>query len=165
MGLESEQTVRRMVLPLFSRAVLMGALLGAFVSAGMAGFSAIQAALYPEQFGLWGMSGGQIFFVAIIGFLVGGLAGLVTGVGTVAALWVEAAHSSSAIAPRSLTAGLGAGLMTVIYAFIVLYVIGTKGVALATIGVGLATVSGVVAASHTRRLVRRYQSTLKDGVP
>lgn len=159
MGLEAAQTVKTIVLPLFIRAVFTGALLGAFVSAGLSGFSTLQAALDPEQFGLWGMNGGQIFFMAILGLLVGALAGLATCAGTIAALWVEAAQSSSVTVPRALTAGLGAGAVTVIYSVTVFSVLGTTGLALVGIGFGIATFSGVLAAFHTRQLVRRYQST------
>ena len=148
-----------MVLPLMIRAILSGAVLGASVSAGISGFSTLQAALYPEQFGLWGMSGGQIFFMAILGLLVGALAGLATGAGTVAALWVEAARSSAATVPRALTAGLGASAATVIYTLIVFHALGATGLALGAIGFGIATVAGVVAAFHTRLLVRHSQST------
>jgi hypothetical protein len=159
MGLEAVRKVKAMVLRLLIRAVVSGAILGASLSAGISGFSALQAALDPEQFGLWGMSGGQIFFLAILGLLVGALAGLATGAGTVAALWVEAAQSSSATVPRALTAGLGAGAVTVIYSVIVFQALGASGLALAAIGFGIATVAGVVAAFHTRLLVRHSHST------
>ena len=159
MGLDAVQTVKTMVLPLLIRAVLTGAILGASVSAGISGFSTLQAALYPEQFGLWGMSGGRIFFMAILGLLVGALAGLATWAGTVAALWVEAAQSSSFTVPRALTAGLGAGAVTLIYSVIAFHALGTSGLALVVIGTGIATVAGVVAAFHTRLLVRHSQST------
>ena len=165
MGLEAVQTVKIIVLPLVIRAVFTGALLGAFVSAGISGFSTLQAALYPEQFGLWGLNGGQIFFMAILGLLVGVLAALATCAGTIAALWVEAAQSSSVAVPRELTAGLGAGAVTVIYSVIVFSVLGTTGLALVGIGFGIATVSGALAAFHTRLLVRRYQSAGQTQLP
>ncbi|WP_307035491.1 hypothetical protein [Arthrobacter sp. B3I4] len=79
-----------MALPLLVRAVLTGALLGATVGAGISAFSTIQAVLYPEQFGLWGMNGGQIFFMSLLGLVVGSAAGLATGAGSVVALWIDA---------------------------------------------------------------------------
>lgn len=85
MGLVAVQTLKKIVLPLFIRAVFTGALLGASVSAGISGFSTIQAALHPGQFGLWGMNGAQIFFMAILGLIIGAFAGLATCAGTLAA--------------------------------------------------------------------------------
>lgn len=156
MGLEAVQTVKTMLLPLVVRAVTTGALLGAFVSAGISGFSTLQAALYPDQFGPWGMNAGQIFFMAILGLPFGALAGLAAFAGTMAALWVEAGQSSSVTVPRARTAGLGAGAVTVMYSVVVLSAFGTTGLPLVGIGLGIACVSGMLAAFHTRRLVRRY---------
>ena len=61
MGQAAERNVKTVALPLLVRAVSTGALLGTLISAGTSLFSTVQAALYPEQFGLWGMNGGQIF--------------------------------------------------------------------------------------------------------
>lgn len=145
--------------PLFVRAVFTGALLGACISAGVSGFSTVQAALYPERFGLWGMNGGQILFMALIGLSVGTIAGLAACAGSVAALWIEATTSSSDILPRALAAGLGAGAMTAFYTVTAFHVLGATGWALAGIGAGLAAVSGLLAGFHTRRLACRHHST------
>ncbi|MCQ9163976.1 hypothetical protein [Arthrobacter sp. STN4] len=146
-------------MPLLAGAVFAGALLGACVSAGVSVFSSIQAALYPEQFGLWGMNGGQIFFMTMLGLVVGAVAGLATGAGSVVALGIDASTSSSGVLPRALTAGLGAAVVTAIYTVIAFHVLGASGLALAGLGAGFATISGLLAAFHTRRLIRRNHST------
>ena len=48
--------------------------------------------------------------------------------------------------------------MTVVYTVVVFYVLGTTGLALVGIGAGVATVAGLLAAFHTRRLLRRHPS-------
>lgn len=158
MGLAAVRNVKTAALPLFVRAIFTGGLLGACTSAGISGFSIAQAALYPEQFGPWGMNSGQFLFMAVLGLMVGAVAGLTTCAGSVAALWVEAAASSSDILPRTLTAGLGAGVMTGVYTVIVFQVLGAAGLALAGFGAGFAAASGLLAAFFTRRLVRRYST-------
>lgn len=159
MGPVAVRNVKTVALPLLVRAVSTGALLGACISGGISGISTVQALLYPEQFGSWGMNGGQIFFMAMLGLTVGAIAGLATGAGSVAALWIEATTSSSVMLPRALTAGLGAAAVTVVYTVIASYVLGSTGLALAGVGAGLSTIAGLLAAFHTRRLVRRYHST------
>lgn len=153
------RNVKTIALPLLVRAVSTGALLGTCVSAGISAISIIQAVLYPEQFGLWGMNGGQIFFMAMLGLAVGAVAGLVTGVGSVAALWIDASMSLSVAMPRALTAGLGAAAVTAVYTVIAFRALGATGWALAGFGAGFAAVSGLLAAFHTRRLIRRHHST------
>lgn len=162
MGSVAVQAVKKMVPPLFVRAVVTGALFGAVVSVGLSVFSTIQAALYPEQFGLFGLNAGQILFMAILGLFIGAIAGLATCTGAVAALWFEATESS-VVVPRTLTAGIGAGAMTVIYTVVVLHVLGATGLGLVGIGVGFATVSGLLAALHTQRLIRRSQVSSPGG--
>ncbi len=49
--------------------------------------------------------------------------------------------------------------MTFVYTLIVFYVLGTTGLALVGIGIGFAAVSGLLAASYTRLLIRRDHST------
>lgn len=159
MGPAAVRNVKTVASPLLVRAVFTGALLGACISAGISAFSTIQAVLYPEQFGLWGMNGGQIFFMAILGLVVGAVAGLATGAGSVAALWIDASTSLSVVLPRALTAGLGAAAVTAVYTVIAFHISGATGWALAGFGAGFATVSGLLAAFHTRRLIRRYHST------
>jgi hypothetical protein len=159
MGPAAVRNVKTVALPLLVRAVFTGALLGGFISAGISSFSAVQAALYPEQFGLWGMNGGQIFFMTMLGLVVGAVAGLATGAGSVAALWIDASTSLSVVLPRALTAGLGAAAVTAVYTVIAFHALGATGLALAGFGAGFATVSGLLAAIHTRRLIRRYHST------
>ena len=156
MGPAAARNAKKVALPLLIRAIWSGALLGACVSAGISAFSTIQAVLYPEQFGQWGMNGGQIFFMAMVGLVVGAFAGLAAGAGSVAALWTEARTSLSVVHPRALTAGLGAAAVTAIYAVIAFQVLGATGLALAGFTVGFATVSGLVAAFHTKLLTRRY---------
>lgn len=160
MGPVAVRNVKTVALPLLIRAVSTGALLGACLSAGVTGFSAIQAALYPEQFGLWGWNGGQILFVTMIGFALGAVAGLATGAGSIAAIWGEATTSSSVVVPRAFTAGLGAGVTTFLYTAIVFYVFGTTGLAAVGIGAGIAAVAGLLAAFQTRRLVRAKRMAL-----
>lgn len=155
MGPVAEQNVKTVAAPLLVRAVRIGALLGACVSGGIAAFSAVQAALDPEQFGLWGMNGGQIFFMVMLGLAVGAVAGLATFAGSIAALWIDATASSAVVQPRALTAGLGAGAVTAVYTSTVLHALGTTGWALVGVGAGLATVSGLLAAFYTGRLCRR----------
>jgi hypothetical protein len=121
-------------------------------------FSTVQAALYPEQFGLWGMNGSQIFFIAILGLVIGAVAGLAAGAGSIAALWIAANTSISVVLPRALTAGLGAAAVTAVYTVIAFHALGATGWALAGFGAGFAAVSGLLAAFHTRRLIRRYHS-------
>lgn len=159
MGPAAVRNVKTVALPLLVRAVSTGALLGTFISAGTSVFSTVQAALYPEQFGLWGMNGGQIFFMAMLGLVVGAVAGLATGAGSVAALWIDANTSLSVVLPRALTAGLGAAAVTAVYTVIAFHALGATGWALAGFGAVFATVSGLLAAFHTRRLIRRYHST------
>lgn len=79
MGPAAVRNVKTVALPLLVRAVFTGALLGACISGGISAFSTVQAVLYPEQFGLWGMNVGQIFFMAMLGLVVGAVAGLATG--------------------------------------------------------------------------------------
>jgi hypothetical protein len=105
------------------------------------------------------MNGGQIFFMAILGLVVGAVAGLAAGAGSVAALWIDASNSLSVVLPRPLTAGLGAAAVTIVYTVIAFHLLGATGLALAGFGAGFATVSGLLAAFHTRRLIRRYHST------
>ena len=95
MGPAAVRNVRTVALPLLVRAVFTGALLGACISGGISAFSTVQAVLYPEQFGLWGMNGGQIFFMAMVGLVVGAVAGLAMGAGSAAALWIDATTSST----------------------------------------------------------------------
>lgn len=144
------RNVKTVALPLLVRAVFTGALLGACISGGISVSSTVQAALYPEQFGLWGMNGGQIFFMAVLGLVVGAVAGLAAGAGSVAALWIDASNSLSVVLPRPLTAGLGAAAVTIVYTVIAFYLLGATGLALAGFGAGFATVSGLLAAFHTR---------------
>lgn len=129
---------------------------GCVCQRGHLSVSTIQAVLYPEQFGQWGMNGGQIFFMAMVGLVVGAFAGLAAGAGSVAALWIEARTSLSVVQPRALTAGLGAAAVTAVYTVIAFHVLGATGPALAGFTVGFATVSGLVAAFHTRLLTRGY---------
>ena len=156
MGPAAVRNAKKVALPLLIRAVWSGALLGACVSAGISVFSTIQAVLYPEQFGLWGMNGGQIFFMAVVGLVVGSFAGLAAGAGSVAALWIEASPSLSVVQPRAPTAGLGAAAVTAAYTVIACHALGATGAALAGFTAGFASVSGLVAAFHTRLLTRRY---------
>ena len=158
MGPAAVRNVKTVAPPLLVRAVSTGALLGAFISAGTSVFSTVQAALYPAQFGLWGMNGGQIFFIAILGLVIGAVAGLAAGAGSVAALWIDANTSLSVVLPRALTAGFGAAAVTAVYTVIAFHALGATGLALAGFGAGFATVSGLLAAFHTRRLIRRYHS-------
>jgi hypothetical protein len=153
------RNVKTVALPLLVRAVFTGALLGVCISGGISTISTVQAALYPEQFGLWGMNGGQIFFMSMLGLVVGAVAGLAAGAGSVAALWIDASMSSSVAMPRALTAGLGAATVTAVYTVVVFHTLGATGLALAGFGTGFATVFGLLAAFHTRRLIRRYRST------
>ena len=76
MGPAAVRNVKTAALPLLVRAVFTGAPLGMCVSAGVSVFSRIQAVLYPEQFGLWNMNGDQIFSMAMLGLVVGAVAGL-----------------------------------------------------------------------------------------
>ncbi|MDJ0322013.1 hypothetical protein [Pseudarthrobacter sp. PS3-L1] len=159
MGPAAIRNVKTVALPLLVRAVSTGALLGACISAGISAFSIVQAALYPEQFGLWGMNGGQIFFMAVLGLVLGAGAGLATGAGSVAALWIDASTSLSVVLPGALTAGLGAAAVTAVYTVVAFHALGETGLALAGFGASFATVSGLLAAFHTRRLIQRYYST------
>ena len=154
MGPAAIQNVKMMMLPLLVRTVSTGALLGAGLSAGAAGFSTVQAALYPEQFGAWGWNAGQILSITFVGFAIGAVAGLATGAGSVAALWIDTTTSSSPALPRSLTAGAGAAVTTFLYTTVVVSVSGLPGLAAVEIGAVLAAVAGLLAAFHTRRLVR-----------
>ncbi len=162
MGLLAVRTLKSIVVPLLVRAVGTGALAGACISAGIAAISTIQAALYPEQFGLWGMHAGQIFFMAMIGLVVGAVAGVATWAGSVAALWIEVAMAASIVLPRARTAGLGAGAMTMGYAVVVPYALGMTGVAMVAIGAGLGTVSGLLAAFYARQLVSGTRRSSAD---
>ncbi|WP_148045235.1 hypothetical protein [Arthrobacter oryzae] len=159
MGSAAVRNVKTVALPLLVRAVFTGAVLGACIGGGISTFSTIQSVLYPEQFGLWGMNGGQIFFMAILGLVVGAVAGLATSAGSVAALWIDARTSLAVVLPRALTAGSGAAAVTAVYTGIAFHVLGATGLALAGLGAGFATVAGLLAAFHTRRLVRRDNST------
>jgi hypothetical protein len=49
--------------------------------------------------------------------------------------------------------------VTAVYTVIAFHALGATGLALAGFGAGFATVSGLLAAIHTRRLIRRYHST------
>lgn len=159
MGPAAVRNVKTVALPLLVRAVFTGALLGSCVSGGISAFSTVQTVLYPEQFGLWGMTGGQIFFMAMFGLIVGAVAGLAAGAGSVAALWIDASASLSVVLPRALIAGLGAAAVTAVYTVIAFQALGATGLALAGFGAGFAAVSWLLAAFHTRRLIRRYHST------
>lgn len=159
MGPAAVRNVKAVALPLLVRAVFTGALLGACISGGTSVFSTVQAALYPEHSGLWGVNGGQIFFVVMLGLVIGAVAGLAAGAGSVAALWIDASESLSVVLPRALTAGLGAAAVTAVYTVIAFHALGATGWALAGFGAGFAAVSGLLAAFHTRRLIRRYHST------
>lgn len=158
MDSEAAPKLKTIALPLVIRAVLTGALLGAFISAGASAFSTLQASLYPDQFGLWGMNGGQILFMTMLGLVIGSVAGVATGAGSVLALWVKTNTSSAVALPGTLTAGLGAAAVTGVYIVIAFHVLGVTGVALAGFGAGFAIVAGVLAALGTRRLIRRGRS-------
>jgi hypothetical protein len=54
---------------------------------------------------------------------------------------------------------LGAAVVTAVYTLIASYALGTTGPALAGVGASLSSIAGLLAAFHTRRLVRRYRST------
>ncbi len=83
------------------------------------------------------------------------VAGLATGTGSVAALWIGATTTSASPAlPRSLTAGAGAAVTTFLYTTVVVRVSGLPGPAAVGVGAVLAAVAGLLAAFHTRRLVR-----------
>ena len=83
------------------------------------------------------MNGGQIFFIAILGLVTGAVAGLATGAGSVAALWIDANASLSVVLPRALTAGMGAAAVTAVYTVIAFHALGATGWTLAGFGAGL----------------------------
>lgn len=99
------------------------------------------------------MHAGQIFFMAMMGLVIGAVAGMATWAGSVAALWIDVAVAASIELPRARTAGLGAGAMTMGYAVVVPYALGMTGAAMVAIGAGLGTVSVLLAAFYARQLI------------
>ena len=75
------------------------------------------------------------------------------------ALGIDASTSLSVVLPRAPTAGLGAAAVTAFYTVIAFHVLGASGLALAGFGACFATVSGLLAAFHTRRLICRNHYT------
>lgn len=101
--------VAPVALPLLLRAAVAGALLGAFVGAGLTLLDFIA----QQRGSLWlGIT--QMVVLGMIGIPVGALAGLMTGVGALISLHMARISSPESF-PNGRAGALGAGLMTSIY--------------------------------------------------
>lgn len=141
--------VAPVALPLLLRAAVAGALLGAFVGAGLTLVDFI-----AQQHGSLWLGFTQMVVLAMIGIPVGALAGLMTGVGALISLRM-ARMSSPESFPSGRAGALGAGLMTSIYIGVGLTLVWNMPLPSFVTATGFGVVAALFAAFQIRRLNHR----------
>lgn len=138
--------VASVALPLFVRAAVAGALLGAFV-----GTTSTLLSLITQPHGSLWLGFTQMVGLGLIGLFVGALAGFITCVGALIGLGMGSRMASPKRFPSGRAGALGAGIMTTIYVGFGLTLVGNLPLPSFLIATGFGVAAASLAAFQVRR--------------